>query len=116
MKTCSRCGIAQPFTNFYRHSRTRDGRQSHCKDCDRKRYREDPERRAQVKASKRRRHLEDSAAMQAQCRRWVAANPERWREIGRLGKQRQRAADPERARETSRLASRKRRALAPRGA
>lgn len=37
MKTCSQCGIPKDIGEFYRHKSSTDGRQSHCKECDRKR-------------------------------------------------------------------------------
>ena len=38
-KACSRCRKIQPLTAFVKHQHTRDGRQSQCRECDRKRNR-----------------------------------------------------------------------------
>ena len=35
MKTCSQCGQTKPLDSFYKHKRSRDGRQSACKECKR---------------------------------------------------------------------------------
>ena len=33
LKTCSRCGVEKPTTEFYRNRGNRDGREYRCKDC-----------------------------------------------------------------------------------
>lgn len=34
MKTCTKCGVEKELGEFYKRKGVRDGRQSHCKDCD----------------------------------------------------------------------------------
>jgi len=43
VKRCNRCGIEKPVEGFYRNSRSSDGLQGYCKQCDKIR-RETPER------------------------------------------------------------------------
>ena len=68
LKTCKRCAVERPRTDFYRHARMTDGLLSFCKDCttrrvathreknlvrinayDRQRYRDNPKRQQQLK-------------------------------------------------------------------
>lgn len=51
-KTCTRCKVEQGINNFYRNDKTADGKQSHCKSCNR-----------------------TSAA------KWRERNPGKWREV-----------------------------------
>lgn len=39
-KTCTRCGVERPLIEFYRHRGTKDGRATHCSECQRARTRE----------------------------------------------------------------------------
>jgi len=44
MKACNICKISKPLTDFYKHNKTKDKRQSKCKDCEkaiRKRVRQE---------------------------------------------------------------------------
>lgn len=50
MKCCNRCGIGKSVEDFYRSSRSGDGRQGYCKACDKVR-RETPERMEAKKRS-----------------------------------------------------------------
>ena len=63
MKTCNKCGLAQPPENFYKSPGMRDGRRGDCKDCNLK--------------AKQTRYLADPAAAKARVKRWQQANPER---------------------------------------
>lgn len=51
-KPCSRCGQTKPFSEFNRHSKTKDGLRPDCRECQKKRDRElaTPERRAAMAA------------------------------------------------------------------
>ena len=33
MKTCNRCGITKPYTEYVKASRSKDGYQTYCRDC-----------------------------------------------------------------------------------
>lgn len=35
MKTCTKCGVEKDLEEFYAHRKTKDGRNSYCKGCDR---------------------------------------------------------------------------------
>jgi hypothetical protein len=52
-KECTGCKITKPLTDFYRNHATRDGRQSRCKQCEKLRMQNDPERRAKNNALNR---------------------------------------------------------------
>lgn len=36
-KRCTKCGETKPLSEFYQQKTGKDGRQAHCKDCDKKR-------------------------------------------------------------------------------
>ena len=38
-KTCTKCGETKPLDGFHRHKRHTDGRNPHCKECERERHR-----------------------------------------------------------------------------
>lgn len=67
MKTCSRCKVEKPLSEFYNGSRYADGKQSRCKQCGLEAGRESD-------ARNRERRRERSRA-------WHAANPEKRRAI-----------------------------------
>jgi hypothetical protein len=62
MKTCNKCGVAQPLENFYKSPGMRDSRRGDCKDCNLK--------------AKQERYLADPAAAKARVKRWQQANAE----------------------------------------
>ncbi len=92
MKTCSRCGLTKAEDEFYRLIRSKDGRQSFCKVCQRANARAwaqaHPEKRREYKArylaqpeaqevrrrGARRRRLANPEAYREQQQRWNAAN------------------------------------------
>lgn len=83
MKACFKCKVAQPFENFYKHPQMADGHLGKCKECnkrdvrenyekrreqylayDKRRYRERPERRAGIEASKTKHPGKEKARIQ----------------------------------------------------
>ena len=83
MKTCTKCGLEKPSTDFYGASGTRDGLRGDCKAC------------FQARAKARYPLVRDERIAAAQ--KWRDDNPERYREnqrrmrATREGKERQRA-------------------------
>lgn len=82
VKFCNTCQTEKSIEEFNKHKRVKDGRSSQCKDCTKKagkKYREEnPEKMAAGKAKcyqARKEHY------QQKTKDWVAANPERRREI-----------------------------------
>jgi hypothetical protein len=68
-KVCKRCGTLKPLTEFYRAADCVDGRRGECRTC------------FQAKAKARRdADPEVLEAARARTRRWMAENPERYRE------------------------------------
>ena len=63
MKTCNKCGVAQPLENFYKSPGMRDGRRGDCKECNLK--------------AKQERYIADPAAAIARVKRWQQANADR---------------------------------------
>jgi hypothetical protein len=63
MKTCNKCGVAQPMENFYSSPGMRDGRRGDCKNCNLK--------------AKHDRYSADPAAAKARVKRWQQANADR---------------------------------------
>ncbi len=73
MKTCVRCGAVKQITEFYRHKRSADGRNSYCQECSRSYAREwkknNPERVNEGRL------------------RWKEANPNKVREVQKKANQ-----------------------------
>jgi hypothetical protein len=107
-KKCSKCGLIKPVSEFNKHSQTKDGLQSICKQCQTEYNRQwrlkHPdynqqylianrekcnERKKQWRATNRKKINETN-------RRWYAANPEKYNKL----KQQWKAANPEKVRET----------------
>lgn len=57
MKTCVRCQVEKPITEYRRYSRSKDGYEAACKSCrrsyDNQSYRSNPERRQAIQANNR---------------------------------------------------------------
>jgi hypothetical protein len=68
-KVCTKCGEEKPFSEFYKCGKKSTKRSGSCKDCDR------AVSRAYCKA-----HYDRKATYIRQ-RKWVKANPERWKEL-----------------------------------
>ncbi len=64
-KLCRDCGAAKSLEAFNKHPKTRDGRQPHCRDCQR--------------AYGARHYRANKARYEEQAKRWRAENPERAR-------------------------------------
>lgn len=80
MKTCSKCSMDKPLTEFSRHIRRRDGLQTHCKECQKA---VDSAWRSANRDRKKATDLAWRAAnlekARAKTSKWVAANPEKKR-------------------------------------
>jgi hypothetical protein len=137
MKTCSKCGVSKPLTEFNKHPHTRDRRQSRCRECGAKQARKWQEDNREAKRAHDRRYTDRREAharrQRAQRKRMEAIRARRrWRRRQRRRLQRRRNArakaiwrqrqrrknDRQWAREQNRAAWRRRRAKmmnAPRG-
>lgn len=107
MKTCRKCHIEKPKSEFYKHVRHPDGLRSECKQCSKavnNKYREaNKEKIAQMKASYRelnREALKEKSRDKYQERK--ENEPEKLRKWGRDSARRYRQRHPERAREATR--------------
>ncbi|WP_231157267.1 HNH endonuclease [Streptomyces sp. CNZ748] len=90
-KACSRCFAVKALTQFSKHSKTADGRQSHCRDCINAQAAqwaaENRERKRAINAQWRAENVERKRAYDARWRadnseylaRWKAENPEKVR-------------------------------------
>lgn len=80
MKTCTKCGIENPLTEFYKHPNTRDGLQSRCKVCTKadaaKWSGENPEK---VKESSDKYRAANTEKLNARTAKWQAENPDKRR-------------------------------------
>ncbi|AXH44386.1 endonuclease VII [Arthrobacter phage MargaretKali] len=63
MKTCSKCGVAKPLSDFYKHKSNADGRFGSCKAC--------------VLEERRLRYEADRDALKARVRQYAVENPDR---------------------------------------
>jgi Recombination endonuclease VII len=70
MKRCTKCGVEQPFTNFYPATGTRDGLRGDCKGC--------------FKARAAARYRANPEPAKERAKAWARANPERVVERARL--------------------------------
>jgi hypothetical protein len=83
-KRCKTCGEEKPLEEFYRHKRTKDGRNTECKECTKRRavawQNANP-----VQAAKRKQRWvgENREKVAETKRRWAAKYPERVRENSR---------------------------------
>jgi 5-methylcytosine-specific restriction endonuclease McrA len=80
MKTCATCSVSKPLDAFYRRARSKDGRDTRCRDCEKVRLarwaQDNPDRTRE--AQQRYNRTEKS---REKCRRWRENNPERAREV-----------------------------------
>lgn len=85
MKTCANCEEKLPVKAFNKNSRTSDGRQSYCRECQRSRQSEYYQKnkselnrkRIEFRNSSESQKEKDRAAQQ----RWIERNPEKYKEI-----------------------------------
>jgi 5-methylcytosine-specific restriction endonuclease McrA len=94
MKPCARCGIPKPLSEFNRSAKSKDGRRSQCKDCQRAYQRQyNTTNKRRIRAYQRdwcKRHPEKRTRKAT----WPSSQPEYYRE--------RRKRNPLRSRETSR--------------
>jgi len=107
-KRCGRCKATKPVEEFYRQSRSPDGRQSDCKNCQRERLDTwEAENRERVNAQARARYNANPQLHRGRWREWAEANAEALKESRRRFEREnrewrnqqhreQRARDPER--------------------
>lgn len=115
-KSCRKCGLIRPFSDFNRKAASPDGLQPACREC--------------VSAYNRGMYERDPAAKRAKNAAWAAANPDRVREMARVRMaqswtqrpeemrayhRRWYAENPERRRSALRESARRRRAADPQG-
>jgi hypothetical protein len=78
MKTCKRCGVAKPHTEFGKHRETADGLRPECNECRRQRERDrrlaDPET---LRAKDRERGKRERARRNATALKWARQNPDK---------------------------------------
>jgi hypothetical protein len=81
MKQCTKCLFFGPFTQFYKQAKnSKDGYQSHCKDCDNKRVAirkaKHPEKTKEIQAvSDKNKYIKQKVAILARNKRWKSENP-----------------------------------------
>lgn len=77
MKRCTRCSSTKPLVEFAVNRRNADGRQPHCRECDRERVRRyRAKNRGKVRDSQRRRYAANPEAARGTMRHYQAANRE----------------------------------------
>lgn len=83
MKQCTKCKAFKPFSRFYKQAvNSKDGFQSHCKDCDNLRVAlrksKNPEKAKATQAlADRNKYVKRAADILARNKAWKIANPER---------------------------------------
>lgn len=83
-KTCTKCLVVKPLSEFPPHKQRRDGRGSHCRACHREACRLWQESNREKSREAGRRYYEaNSEKVREGRRRWYAANPEKGKERGR---------------------------------
>lgn len=108
LKRCSSCEQDKPLSEFGNHTRSKDGKRSQCKQCERD-YRNKESTRDRQRAYRK----ENAETLRANQRRWEQENPEkvaeyhrRYRdehpEVARAASQRWRENHPDRAKEAER--------------
>jgi hypothetical protein len=87
MKQCTKCLSFAPFTRFYKQTKnSKDGYQSHCKDCDNKRVAvrkaRQPEKTKETQAiSDRNKYAKRKEAILVRNKCWKVANPDKLQAI-----------------------------------
>lgn len=111
MKVCTKCKVEQPYSEFHKAKRTKDGYQYWCRACFRERWYADTERNARNAKAYRDAHREELRVKKlAYCeanrgreaeraRRWSRENPDK----KRAGRIKWDADNPQRSREIRRM-------------
>lgn len=77
-KACSKCGVVQPLSEFYRRSDRPSGHASACKSCSNARNREYAQRNAEhIKSVRNIRNARNPGPARLRAAAWRLANPER---------------------------------------
>jgi len=84
-RSCTKCGVTKPDTEFFKDSRNKSGLRSSCKDCDKARgkahYAANRKKRLAWQKNYYRAHQEEAVGY---ARQWRKDNPEKTREYHRL--------------------------------
>lgn len=98
MKTCSRCQLEKPLSEFWksRSGRTRDGYKGECKECAKARRREWAKKNREVEAEYQRdKYAKDPERYIKAAQEWAAQNPEKVRAYSRKSEAARRARKSE---------------------
>lgn len=95
-KTCTTCGILQPYTNFFKNKETKDGYRPDCKNC-RKIYQS--KNKDKIKKQKRKHYLANANKLRNKSKKYREENKEKVSEV----KKKWYKKDPYRYSEVSRI-------------